>query len=284
MGEKIRVFGIILAAGKGERFKKSFFKKENETNDLYLLEKVAKPKCFLELGGKKIIEYSIEKFIKFVDFLVIATPPKNKEIFIEVDRIAKKYVGKEKTKEIFTVYGGKTRWESFLNALKTVQSLQPKKDDIIVEHDGARPLFSLHLLKKTINFAKKIGSAVPFLTPYETVRTIREYKIRKRNKAEKGNRNIFLFDDEMDRQKVALIQTPQAFKYNLIERAVEFHTKKGKKLEDLNFTDLAGFIFASQQKIFGIKGERENIKITYFEDLKIAEKLIELRNNLIFKQ
>jgi 2-C-methyl-D-erythritol 4-phosphate cytidylyltransferase len=52
----------------------------------------------------------------------------------------------------------------------------------------------------------------------------------------------------------------------------------------LNFTDLAGFIFASQQKIFGIKGERENIKITYSEDLKIAEKLIELRNNLIFKQ
>jgi 2-C-methyl-D-erythritol 4-phosphate cytidylyltransferase len=281
MGEKIRVFGIILAAGKSERFKKSFFKKENETNDLYLFEKIAKPKCFLELGGKKIIEYSIEKFIRFVDFLVIATPPKNKEIFIEVDEIAKKYVGKEKTKEIFTVYGGKTRWESFLNALKTVQSLQPKKDDIIVEHDGARPLFSLHLLKKTINFAKKIGSAVPFLTPYETVRTIRKYKIK--NSVEKGNNNIFLFDDEMDRQKVALIQTPQAFKYNLIERAVEFHTKKGKKLEDLNFTDLAGFIFASQQKIFGIKGERENIKITYSEDLKIAEKLIELRNNLIFK-
>ncbi|MFZ8805246.1 MAG: hypothetical protein ACO2PO_20035, partial [Candidatus Calescibacterium sp.] len=57
---------------------------------------------------------------------------------------------------------------------------------------------------------------------------------------------------------------------------VEFHTKKGKKLKDLNFTDLAGFIFSSQQKIFGIKGERENIKITYFEDLKIAENLIEL--------
>jgi 2-C-methyl-D-erythritol 4-phosphate cytidylyltransferase len=276
MGEKIRVFGIILAAGKSERFKKGFLKKGKGTNDLYLFEKIAKPKCFLELGGKKIIEYSIEKFIRFVDFLVIATPPKNKEIFIEVDEIAKKYFGKEKTKEIFTVYGGKTRWESFLNALKTVQSLQPKKDDIIVEHDGARPLFSLHLLKKTINFAKKIGSAVPFLTPYETVRTIREYKIRKRNKAEKGNRNIFLFDNEMDRQKVALIQTPQAFKYNLIERAVEFHTKKGKKIEDLNFTDLAGFIFASQQKIFGIKGERENIKITYSEDLKIAENLIKL--------
>jgi 2-C-methyl-D-erythritol 4-phosphate cytidylyltransferase len=282
MGKKIRVFGIILAAGKGERFKKSFFKKENETNDLYLLEKVAKPKCFLELGRKKIIEYSIEKFIKFVDFLVIATPPKNKEIFIEVDGIAKKYVGKGKTKEIFTVYGGKTRWESFLNALKTVQILQPKGNDIIVEHDGARPLFSLNLLKKTINFAKKIGSAVPFLTPYETVRTIRKYKIK--NSGEKVRNDIFLFDDEIDRQKVALIQTPQAFKYNLIERAIEFHTKKGKKLEDLNFTDLAGFIFASQQKIFGIKGERENIKITYFEDLKIAEKLIELRNNLIFKQ
>jgi 2-C-methyl-D-erythritol 4-phosphate cytidylyltransferase len=276
MGEKIRVFGIILAAGKSERFKKGFLKKGKGTNDLYLFEKIAKPKCFLELGGKKIIEYSIEKFIRFADFLVIATPPKNKEIFIEVDEIAKKYVGKGKTKEVFTVYGGKTRWQSFLNALKTIQNLHPKKDDIIVEHDGARPLFSLYLLKKTIYFAKKISSAVPFLTPYETVRTIREYKIRKRNKAEKGNRNIFLFDNEMDRQKVALIQTPQAFKYNLIERAVEFHTKKGKKLEDLNFTDLAGFIFASQQKIFGIKGERENIKITYSEDLKIAENLIKL--------
>jgi 2-C-methyl-D-erythritol 4-phosphate cytidylyltransferase len=282
MGEKVRVFGIILAAGKSERFKRSFLKKRKEKNDLYLFEKVAKPKCFLELGGKKIIEYSIEKFIKFVDFLVIATPPKDKEIFNEVDEIAKKYVGKEKTKEIFTVYGGKTRWESFLNALKTVQILQPKGNDIIVEHDGARPLFSLNLLKKTINFAKKIGSAVPFLTPYETVRTIRKYKIK--DSGEKVRNDIFLFDDEIDRQKVALIQTPQAFKYNLIERAIEFHTKKGKKLEDLNFTDLAGFIFSSQQKIFGIKGERENIKITYFEDLKIAEKLIELRNNLIFKQ
>jgi 2-C-methyl-D-erythritol 4-phosphate cytidylyltransferase len=275
MGEKIRVFGIILAAGKSERFKKSFFKKEKE-NEFYLFEKIAKPKCFVELGGKKIIEYSIEKFIRFADFLVIATPPKNKEIFIEVDEIAKKYVGKGKTKEVFTVYGGKTRWQSFLNALKTIQNLHPKKDDIIVEHDGARPLFSLYLLKKTIYFAKKISSAVPFLTPYETVRTIREYKIK--NRVEKGNNDIFLFDDEIDRQKVALIQTPQVFKYSLIERAIEFHTKKGKKLEDLNFTDLAGFIFASQQKIFGVKGERKNIKITYFEDLKIAEKLIELGN------
>ncbi len=286
MRGKIQVFGIILAAGKSERFKKSFLKIKNGIKDFKISSKVdtdldkigidlQQPKCFIDLHGKKIIEYSIEKFCKIVDFVIIATPQKDEEIFKKTNEIAKEYTreGKTKAKEIIVIHGGETRWESFLKALRTVQSLQPKGDDIIVEHDGARPLFSEKLLKKAINLAKKMGSAVPFITPYETVRTVREIK-KSFSRAEKGSGKIYLFEDEIDRTKVALIQTPQAFKYEVIEKAIVFHSKYRKKLEGLGFTDLAGLIFSSNQKVFGINGERENIKITYFEDLKIAERII----------
>jgi 2-C-methyl-D-erythritol 4-phosphate cytidylyltransferase len=289
MRGNIRVFGIILAAGKSERFKKSFLKIKKGTKDFKLSSKIdtdldeldlgidlRQPKCFIELHGKKIIEYSIEKFCKTVDFLVITTPQKDEEIFNKANEIARRYKseGKKetKTKEILVIQGGKTRWQSFLNALRTIQELQPKGDDIIVEHDGARPLFSQNLLKKVINFANKMGSAVPFITPYETVRTVRE--IKKSFSRNESSKNIFLFEDEIDRTKVALIQTPQAFKYEIIEKAISFHSKGGERLEELRFTDLAGLIFSSHQKVFGINGERENIKITYFHDLKIAERII----------
>ncbi len=286
----MRVFGIILAAGKSERFKKSILKIKKEIKVSKLSSKVdtdldktnlvtylRQPKCFIELHGKKIIEYSIEKFCKIVDFVVITTPQGDEEIFKKANEIAKRYTieRRTKTKEIIVIPGGETRWESFLKALRTIQSLQPKRDDIIVEHDGARPLFSENLLKKTIKLAKEIGSAVPFITPYETVRTVREIKGRN----EKGINNIYIFEDEIDRAKVALIQTPQAFKYEVIEKAIIFHSKGRKKLEELKFTDLAGLIFSSNQKVFGMNGERENIKITYFEDVKIAERIISSKNN-----
>jgi 2-C-methyl-D-erythritol 4-phosphate cytidylyltransferase len=241
------IVGIILAGGKGKRFKSK------------------KPKCYIKLKGKKILEYSLNKLAKYVDILVVATPPKRKDLMKETENMLKKLEAKMRRKnknlKTLVVYGGEERFESFLNAFTKIQEkFQLKDEDIVLEHDGARPLFSEKLLKKVIGYAKKYGSAVPFITPPETIRLI------------KGEKEPFSFSSEIPRKSVALIQTPQAFKVSLITKAL---AKNKNKIKDKSkITDLAGLIFKTSKKIKGIKGERGNIKITFPVDIKISSAIL----------
>ncbi|GBD03115.1 Ribitol-5-phosphate cytidylyltransferase [bacterium HR19] len=241
------IVGIILAAGKGKRFKSR------------------EPKCFIKLKGKKILEYSLNKLAKYVDILVVAVPPKRKDIFKETEDMLRELEGearkKNKNLKTLVVYGGKERFESFLKAFRKIQqNFELKDGDIILEHDGARPLFSEKLLKKVISYAEKYGSAVPFITPPETIRLI------------KGRKEPFSFSSEIPRKRVALIQTPQAFSASLIKKALEKNKNKIKNKSKI--TDLAGLIFKTSKKIKGIKGERENIKITFPVDIKISSAIL----------
>lgn len=228
------MFSIILGAGKSERF--------------------GEKKIYKTIKGIKVIEFSIVKFLKFgADKIIIAI---NKSDTKEAERIVSEY-GKDK---IFLVHGGETRWESFEKSFSKLCEIikRPEEDDIIIEHDAARPLFSIQLLEditKKINEDKKIKGVIPFITPVETVRTITNL----------GSSEIE-FLSEIPRNQVALIQTPQVFRFKVIRNLIEKNKEK--------FTDLGGLLFKNKIRIVGVYGERRNIKITFKEDLEIAEKLI----------
>lgn len=281
------VVGIILAAGKSKRMGSEV------------------PKCFLELGGKKIIQYSIEKFIDAgIKILVVATPP-DPHLKEETRKIIENVISLKGANVYFSViYGGKERWDSFRKSFEEAKKLlkraetemrkikdekvleksgnktkicsdgEKKEKIIIVEHDGARPFFSIELLKKVIKVAEKEGGAIPFITPRETVREMQ------------GEKEPFLFKRELNRNNIALIQTPQAFELSLIQECLEIEKKKKKgekgkirgkvKGENSKPTDLAGLIFKYRKnRVKGVKGETTNIKITFPEDIKIAKTLLE---------
>lgn len=231
------LFSVILGAGKSERF-----------------------------GGKKIYErikkitvldFSISKFLKFgVDIIVVAVA---KEDLEEIESITSKY----RTDKISVVIGGRTRWESFLNSFSALRSnFSFKPDDILIEHDAARPLFSLALLKRLFSELKDdVEGVVPFIKPVETVRIL------------DSSQN---FSSEISREGVALIQTPQVFRACTIESILkeDIMLNRWEELVEQKYSDLAGLLFKNKRKIIGIEGERKNIKITFKEDLIIADALV----------
>ncbi len=255
---KIIVAGIILSAGKSRRM-------GGKT-----------PKCFLELNGKKLLEYSVEKFlVAGTDILVVATPPKSEKFMREAERIIKNVLEKKKKRHLIfsVIYGGRTRWESFRKSFSELKKLvrenmgekhKSPASVVVVEHDGARPNFSVELLRKVIETAKKKGGAIPFITPRETVRE------------KKGKKEPFSFTKEMKRENIALVQTPQAFRLDVLEECLK-KMKEEKKRKKVQPTDLAGLIFKyKKEKVKGVVGESTNIKITFPEDMKIAEVLLNM--------
>ncbi len=256
------VFAIILAAGKGERF-------SGKSRTI--------SKCFVNLCGKKVIDYSIEKFLIFgVDAVFIAVPKNSQNILCVTEKIVAKYRSEYPNTRFYILYGGETRWESFRICFdKMIKEFGISNDHILIEHDGARPLFSIKLLEDMIELMKNTGAdgIVPFITPVDTVRIAEVYA---------ENLKVSVFVDELKREKVALIQTPQVFRVSSVYDTI---ISVEEKAESTDFTDLAGILFKYKKKLYGIAGERENIKITFPSDLEFVKLILKSKksNKMLFK-
>ena len=186
-------------------------------------------KQYFYYKNKKIFEHSIEKAINsklFKKIVLVTNNPK---------KIPNKY-----KENIIIIKGGKERSDSSLLALKKIKKYKPKN---VFIHDAARPDFSIKLLKKLNKGLKKNYAVIPVLKPSDTIK----YKIKKE-----------LYN--LDRSKVFLTQTPQAFNYKKIYRLANIHNKK--------ITDEATLFIQNDLDIKFIQGENQNTKITYFEDIK----------------
>lgn len=213
---------FLLSAGKGERLRG----RETKT-----------PKAFVKIRNKCLLLWSLDKLLKFSDYVVVAVPPgfvKKAENLISTDK-----------EKIFVVEGGKTRQESLLNCFSFFDTMGLKAD-IIVEHDAARPFFSQQLLKNVISTAEKYGACIPVIDVFDTARIVK-----------KAN-----FVTDVDRRYLKLVQTPQGFKYEIFKKCATLH---------ISGTDGASLLLKSNVKVKIIQGERMNIKITNKEDLKIAK-------------
>jgi 2-C-methyl-D-erythritol 4-phosphate cytidylyltransferase/2-C-methyl-D-erythritol 2,4-cyclodiphosphate synthase len=147
------------------------------------------------------------------------------------------------------VLGGATRRESVQNALNKIKDL----DSIALIHDGARPLVSEKLIKNLIDAAKEFGAAVPSLKITDTV---------------KRSFDGEYIDSTVDRDKLYTVQTPQAFRTDWLKKAYS-------RFLD-NTTDDAALMEKLGKKVKIVRGEKENIKITYKEDIAMAEKFVGL--------
>jgi len=148
-------------------------------------------------------------------------------------------------KLLHIVPGGRERGDSVFNGLKIV------KGDRVLIHDGARPLVSSKLIKRVIKELDRHPAVVPCTRIPDTVKNIEESKVQ----------------GIVDRNSIVAIQTPQGFKRDLI-----FEAYKRALKEKRYFTDDSTLL----EEMLGIKshcveGEKNNIKITYEEDIKLLE-------------
>ena len=191
--------------------------------------KVAKQ--FYTYKNKEIIDHSIEKSLNSKLFKKIIVVSNN------LNRLTKK----KYSKSIKIIKGGKERSDSSLIALKYLKKFKPTN---VLIHDAARPNFSIKLLKKLITKLKKNRAVVPYIYPSDSIK----YK----------SQNHFL---NLKRDKTLLTQTPQAFKFeDLYSLSIN---RKGK------IPDEAALFIEKNYKIFFIKGESKNNKITFYDDVKL---------------
>ncbi len=225
------VSAIIVAAGNGSRMKAGVNKQ------------------YLYLNGKPVLAHTLLVFeeCQLIDEVILVIGKQDAQICME--EVIRPY----KIKKVkVLVEGGATRQESMYLGLKKVN----KKTDIVITHDGARPLVHPNTLIKCIEGTLEHKATIVAVPSKDTVKVVDENLTVK---------------DTPDRTTLWAVQTPQTFEYNLLMRAHE------QAMED-NFvgTDDAMLVERLNFPIRIIKGHYDNIKITTPEDLIMAESIIKV--------
>ena len=216
-------YALIFAGGVGERM---------HTNGV--------PKQFLEVFGKPIICYTLEHFQKHKNIDEIAVVCVESHLKLMYN-LVKHY---EFSKVKIIVKGGKTGQESIKNGLLEIYKIAKSKDnDIILIHDGVRPIIDEDLITKNIETVKKYGNAITSSYASETCCLIENNKKIK---------NI------LPRDKCIIAKAPQSF---YIKDIVNCHKKA---IEDniTNAIDSADLMIHYGYNLHYIICSNMNIKIT----------------------
>lgn len=215
------------------------------------------PKQFLLINEKPVIIYTLETFQNH--------PLIDKICVVCVDGwhdALKKYTehfGISKLQWICN--GGKTSQESIRNGIEHLKS-HTKDNDIVVIHDGVRPLIGIDVLNDVIVKCEQHGNAVTAL-PY--------------------NEQIFIKDDDFSttkyipREKLRRVSTPQAYKMSKLAWAYEKAFKENIGISASSYTNT--MMVELGETLFFSLGSEKNIKLTTQDDLEIFKALLMVKNN-----
>ena len=198
------------------------------------------PKQFLPVCGKPVLMRTMEAFHTYDAAIHI----------ILVLPVSQQAYWKELCQEyLFSLShdianGGDTRFHSVMNGLAMVEG-----NGLVGVHDGVRPFVSQEVIARCYEEAEACKAVIPVIDVVETVRHL----------TEEGSETV-------PRDRYKLVQTPQVFEVELLRRAYQ------QTYTDL-FTDDASVVEALGEKVYLVKGNRENIKLTTPFDLKLAEML-----------
>ena len=214
----------------------------------------SKPKQFLEMHGKPIIIYTLEHFERHeeIDGIVIVCI---REWIGELKNLVSRY---GITKVRLIVPGGDTGHDSIYLGLEAMRSTAAN-DDIVLIHDGVRPLITEELISRNIEGVKSYGNAI-------TCEAARESVIRSTN----GN----VITDVPSRDEMYVAKAPQSFYYENILRLYEKAQADGRKS-----IDSAHLCSMYQESMHMVQSTKNNIKITEPADFYICRALYDAQEN-----
>ncbi len=228
---------IIIAAGSGQRTHQDI------------------PKQFINVNDKPIIIYTLESFQKHpeIDAIEVVCLDGWQEIL----KAYAKQFGITKLKWI--VKGGSTGQESIRNGVYNLKD-KCEADDVIIIHDGIRPLVEEEVISDVIVKCNLHGNAVTSL-PY--------------------NEQIFIVSDEkstnkyIPRETLRRVQTPQAYKYSKLSWGYEEAFLKNIGIHGSSYTNTM-MVDLGETLYFAI-GSDKNIKITTFDDIVMFKGMVQLK-------
>ena len=216
--------------------------------------KANKPKQFLEIKGTPLLIHTLLKFEKHpqVDAVILS-------VSNEFINLTKKLVSSYNLKKVLKIVeGGKTRQESVFNGVKA----SPSETEIFLIHDAVRPFISSDLIGKIIKTAKDFGTGIPAIPVRDTLNKVSKEEII----------------ENIDRTGLFCIQTPQGIRADILKDLLE----KAQR-EKLVFSDESTLLLHYGYKAKIVEGSFLNFKITYPEDLFLAEKLIDCKIENLLK-
>jgi 2-C-methyl-D-erythritol 4-phosphate cytidylyltransferase len=195
-------------------------------------------KQFMEIAGKPLLLWTLAVFeqVKGLAEVVVVV---NKEDF-----------GRFKGLGVRLAQAGERRQDSVYQGLQQIS----KEAEIVVIHDGARPLVSVDLIQASIAAARDEGAGVVAVPVKNTIK-----KVSPQN---------FVIGTE-DRGLLWAAQTPQTFRVKLIKEAYE-----KARAEKIEATDDAALVERLGYAVKIVPGSYENIKVTTPEDVMLAELLL----------
>lgn len=221
---------IIVAAGKGTRMKET----EN--------------KIFADILGKPLLAYTLEAFEEchLIQDIIIVT--REEDVVDCRNEIVDAY-GFIKVSKIVT--GGLERQTSVYRGLQEVGH----NIDMVVIHDGARPLVRVEDIKNSIYECAEHGASVVGVKVKDTVKF--------------ADQNDFI-DNTPQRDHLWIAQTPQTFNYKMILRAHQSAIEDG-----VTGTDDSSLVERLGAKVKLVEGSYQNIKVTTEEDIYVIESILE---------
>lgn len=220
---------VILGAGNGTRMG------------------IDKSKLLLEIGGKTVIERTVDIFEN--------TPEVDEIIVVCRECDVEEFSNLLTHENVSFVIGGDTRQQSVANAVEVIEDC-----DYIIIHDGARPLVTENEIVNTLDKAQNTKAAATGVKVKDTIKVV---------------------DDELvivetpNRSKLVSIQTPQIFEFNTYKTALEKAKEEGK-----DYTDDCQLVENLGLNVSAVIGSYENIKITTKSDISLAENILKQRGEL----
>lgn len=213
------------------------------------------PKQFFKIAGKTVIEHTVDVFENnhLIDEIAIVV----NELYVStIEEIVLNNPWKKVRK---ILKGGQERYHSSLAAINAYAEFP---DYNLIFHDSVRPLINQRILNDTIKALEKYNAVDVAIPTADTIIQV----------TESGE----LIQCVPKRPLLRRGQTPQAFRLTTIRKAYEI------ALKDPTFvsTDDCGTVvkYLPEEKVYVVKGDESNMKLTYKEDTFLLDKLFQLRS------
>lgn len=231
------VYAAVLAGGTGTR-----------------MGRTDKPKQFLEFGGKPVIVHTISEFLSCpeIDRIIVLTPEEWCSYTRDVLRDSFGGIADS----ISVAAGGSTRNETLMNAIRVIEEDGCLDDEtVIVTHDAVRPFVNERMIRENIAEVCETGACE---TAFPATDTIVE--------SDDGR----YVKEVPDRARLWMTQTPQSFRAKKLRELYMSLTEEEKAV----LTDAARIYVMKGEPVGIVRGESYNIKITYPQDIRMAEAIL----------
>ena len=212
------------------------------------------PKQFINVYDKPVLIYTLEGFQRhpMIDAIELVCI----DGWHDVARAYAKQFGIDKLK--WVISGGETGQESIRNGVYFLED-KCAEDDIVVIHDGIRPLVDASVLSDVIQKCQQYGNGVTSM-PY--------------------NEQIFIVDDEISttkyipRETLRRVQTPQAYQFGMLDRAYHRAFEEGIGIKGSAYTNT--MMVELGERLYFAAGSDKNIKLTTKDDLELFKAYLKM--------